>query len=505
MARCSVVARALVFVALGILTIPASAQVPGGGPARTACYVQWAGITPNQGRNLACQDGDLSCDVDGVQNGVCVLGVAVCVAQTNVPECTPPTITKVTTRAQPRTIKVGSLHVPVTPPTLTILPISSPTCSHQSIIRLPLRVKKNGRIMPSVRVTLTGMAVASAKPKKAKNVIRLQCVPNTGGGSCNANPAGGPRELLLSAASSGTDLDNGWTGTSHNFPVVSNSQLRVCLTGCGATSNPQCTEDEAQTAVVNPATFGAPLPLLAADVPVCVVNNFGNPKITGFTADISSGTANGTVNLQSRIFLTSSTLVCPRCSGAKVGDAGTCDSGAQQGRACITSGIVTVANAAGNKLYTLSPDCAPGGTAAGTIPISLPVTTGTSTLGGSPPCPGQTSLTKPGCGDCGTVCKGPACNSMNAAGQCIDIKGGISQNCCANDPTTPCFTDPIVRTGSTAPPTPPFPDATYPKAGNLTVVATYCEATSGSTLVDISTGLPGPGALVLPVAATWIR
>ena len=62
-----------------------------------------------------------------------------------------------------------------------------------------------------------------------------------------------------------------------------------------------------------------------------------------------------------------------------------------------------------------------------------------------------------------------------------------------------------MRTGSTAPPTPPFPDATYPKAGNLTVVATYCEATSGSTLVDISTGLPGPGALVLPVAATWIR
>ena len=231
----------------------------------------------------------------------------------------------------------------------------------------------------------------------------------------------------------------------------------------------------------------------------------GNPKITGFTADISSGAANGTVNLQSRIFLTSSSLVCPRCSGASVGEVGTCDSGAQQGRACTTSGIVTVANAGGNKLYTLSPDCAPSGTAAGTIPIGLPITTGTSTLGGTPPCPGQTSLSKPGCGACGTVCAGPACNSMNAAGQCVDIKGGISQNCCANDPTTPCFTDPIVRTGSTAPPTPPFPDPTYPKTGNMTVVATYCEATSGSTLVDISTGLPGPGALVLPAAATSIR
>ena len=359
--------------------------------------------------------------------------------------------------------------------------------------------------MPSAKVTLTAVAVASAKPKKDKDVIKLQCVPNAGSGNCNANPQGGPRELRLVAADSGTDLDNGWTGTSQNFPVVSNSELRVCLTGCGATSNPQCTEDEAQTAVVNGATFGAPLPLLAANIPVCVVNNFGNPKITGFSADISTGVGTGTVNLQSRIFLTSSTQVCPRCTGANVGDAGTCDSGAQQGRACTTSGIVTVANAAGNKLYTLSPDCAPAGTPAGTIPISLPVTTGTSTLAGSPPCPGQTSISKPGCGVCGTLCTGAACVSTNAAGQCVDIKGGISQNCCANDTTTPCFPDPIVRTGSTAPPTPPFPDPTYPKTGNMTVAATYCEATSGSATVDIVTGLPGPGALLLPAAATWIQ
>ncbi len=105
----------------------------------------------------------------------------------------------------------------------------------------------------------------------------------------------------------------------------------------------------------------------------------------------------------------------------------------------------------------------------------------------------------------GPSARGAACASTNAAGQCIDIKGGISQNCCANDPTTPCFTDPIVRTGSTAPPTPPFPDPSYPKTGNMTLVATYCEATSGSTTVDIVTGLPGPGALLLPAAATWIQ
>jgi hypothetical protein len=220
------------------------------------------------------------------------------------------------------------------------------------------------------------------------------------------------------------------------------------------------------------------------------------------TGDAGTTSPNGNlVPLLSDVYLTSSTEVCPRCSGSAVGQVGTCDSGANQGSTCTTTGVVTVANAAGNKLYTLSPDCAPAGTPAGTIPITLPLTTGTSTLAGSPPCPGQTSISKPGCGTCGTVCTGAACVTTNAAGQCVDIKGGISQNCCANDTTTPCFTDPIVRTGSTAPPTPPFPDPTYPKTANMTLVATFCEATSGSTLIDITTGLPGPGALVMPATA----
>jgi hypothetical protein len=52
---------------------------------------------------------------------------------------------------------------------------------------------------------------------------------------------------------------------------------------------------------------------------------------------------------------------------------------------------------------------------------------------------------------------------------------------------------------------PPFPDPTYPKTGNLTLVATYCEGTAGSSVVDVVTGLPGPGALVLPMSATWIK
>src|SRR6185369_4340502 len=95
------------------------------------------------------------------------------------------------------------------------------------------------------------------------------------------------------------------------------------------------------------------------------------------------------VNLLSQIFLSSQTAVCPRCSGDAPGDAGTCDAGARQGRACTTEGVVTVANAAGDRRYTLSPDCPPNGTPAGTLSIALGLTTGNSTLSGSRPCPGQ--------------------------------------------------------------------------------------------------------------------
>jgi len=83
--RYSALVRLGMVATLGSLPVAALAQIPGGGPAKTDCYVEWSGITPNKGKNLDCQDGDPACDVDATQNGLCVLGVAVCVAQTNVP------------------------------------------------------------------------------------------------------------------------------------------------------------------------------------------------------------------------------------------------------------------------------------------------------------------------------------------------------------------------------------------------------------------------------------
>src|SRR5262249_48100485 len=161
-----------------------------------------------------------------------------------------------------------------------------------------------------------------------------------------------------------------------------------------------------------------------------------------------------------------------------LGAAGTCDSGPLVGQACRTEGIVTVPDAIGNKLYTLSSQCLPFGSPSGRLTISLPLTTGTSTLQGPKPCTqneAQGGTVKgdacAGGGTCTEVCKegsGVCASTQTCGGQsvCIDRKGGISQLCCSTDRTVPCQptgsgAGAIVRTGVAAVPQPALPDTTY--------------------------------------------
>jgi len=62
-----------------------------------------------------------------------------------------------------------------------------------------------------------------------------------------------------------------------------------------------------------------------------------------------------------------------------------------------------------------------------------------------------------------------------------------------------------VRTGTPGPPVPRWPDPTYPKSGDTALVATFCEPATGTGTVDLTTGLPGPGALILPGTTAWVR
>jgi len=64
-------------------------EVGGGGSSKVDCLATWnadVNTPATKPRNITCHDGDLSCDVDGVVNGVCNFQVAVCINSTFKPE-----------------------------------------------------------------------------------------------------------------------------------------------------------------------------------------------------------------------------------------------------------------------------------------------------------------------------------------------------------------------------------------------------------------------------------
>jgi hypothetical protein len=327
-------------------------------------------------------------------------------------------------------------------------------------------------------------------------------------------PTGGQKTLKLTVPPTGSGLDNGWTGISHNFPIINGSSIQYTLS---CPDNVNCTGTGVTGAgTPNGTTFGAPLPLLAANTPVCVVNNFQDTMLTG-TFNLTTGDAGvsspNLVKLFSDVYLrTTFPEVCPKCviagGGGDLGSTGKCSSTAKQpGANCTVNGKVVVA---GQGLYLLSSDCAPLGDSPPTrLDIQLPLTTGTApALKGPMPCPDsagpQTQDDNCTGGVCNaTPCTGTACATHDAAGNCIDAKGGISHYCCSNNTSLPCFPTSnaskaaglgsIVRTGK--------PVVPGDAAGGV-FAGTFCIAHTDSSLINSVTGLPGPGALLLPAVAT---
>jgi len=382
-------------------------------------------------------------------------------------------------------------------------------------------VKKFGT--PKAKAGKGAATFLGVKPKD-KDKFTFACLPAEGGGlECENNTSGdgqGPRQLNLAVVGSGSDLDNGISGQSHNFPVPVGTTLRYCLSGCDGT-NPVCdangpTGGKEGVDSLNGGTFGPPLPLFSAGVPVCVINEYKETSIRG-TANVETGEfiaeqggSPSPVVLNSRVFQCLSNQVCPRCNGGK------CQGGARDGQSCKIDGTVTVNNppAVLNDNYNLSNDCPPGGStcsALGAIEVVLDLTSGTSMkaadAAGSFPCPGQTGHDEcQGGAECTVDCSPSGTDSQ-------DPKGGVSQFCCSDAQQTPCFpTSPaaggmaIIRTGEPAPPTPAWStDPTvFPKTGAGKLVATFCEAATNSIAVNGTAGLPGPGALILPGDTTWL-
>ena len=481
-------------LALGFAASALAVVVPGGKSKKSDCY---AGFEVESKESTATVTG--TSRANGTTSGAsCTFDVALCVNEP-VTGCMPANVTGFS-------VNTGNLPLP----TLG----SSHNCGSTLSFSVPLKGKKQNK--PGVK-RIRVVADSDGKPKKDPDTLVLHCAKCSGQACgtvppCPANPAGGGNIATVTVANSGTDLDSGWTGTSHNFPVVGGSNLKLCLTGCDTTATPVCTINGPTGAnSINTDVFGPPLPLLAANVPVCVTNRFQH-DVTG-TTNLQTGDVTLTVDLFSDVFLTTAGEVCPRCNN------GTCTSGPNADKSCTVEGTVTVAQAAGDKTYNLSRDCPPSQATsqfAGSLPIHLPLTSGAASLAGPRPCRPQAGDPSVGvpvqddqCGGsaCNAPCGGLACQTKTSDGKCIDAKGGLSQFCCAGSTSTPCFptntanpanAGKIDRTGVPMPVSPAWNDPTFPKTSTGTVVSLFCIPATTSNTVNTTSGLPGPGALILP-------
>lgn len=496
---------AILVGALAFAGVPAADAViiPGGGKAKSDCYVG-ADITASS-PILAQTSKSITA---GACNRTCTFTVSSCVGLSEPATCTATALSGITSNpAVPNPSTLGPENACGEPTTVTVT------------IPGTRKKKKAGK------VRLVGTA-ASAKPRKDPDNIKLIC-QETGNQGCDgsqgcptacSNPDGGPNRLVLTIGTSGTDLDNGWSGNSHNFPLVPNGKLDMCLTGCNDADDTTCDTCGAIGAgTPTGEIFGAPLPLFASNVPVCVVSRW-REEVTG-TADVATGEMSLNVGLSSEVYLTDKNSVCPQCRNNQ------CNSGRRAGQPCTVQATLPVyVSSTQTDQYQLSNECLPAAPTA-TLRIDFkPLTSGTSgALNGPTPCTAQQGEPRgvppqadscAGSG-CGSQCTGLACVTMapdptNPGSQvCIDSKGGLSQVCCNNNTQRPCFprdgSGNLTRTGQANVPQPPLPDTTYPKTNPGVLASTFCIPATGTTTIDSVTGLPGPGTILLNGTAEWTK
>ena len=139
--------------------------VGGGNAPATDCLVEFAGITtPDE----ACTDGNPSCDMDGVVNGVCTVPVSVCINVAGDPRCTvhglsgPPVV-------HPARSPVAQALTR----TLAALDPMQPGCTPPGL-GVPLTATLKGVSQALARLTIT----ASSGTKRDRNKLRLTCRPS---------------------------------------------------------------------------------------------------------------------------------------------------------------------------------------------------------------------------------------------------------------------------------------------------------------------------------------
>lgn len=296
-------------------------------------------------------------------------------------------------------------------------------------------------------------------------------------------PCGEAPALTLTIQTlAGDQLDVGWTGNGHGARTTEGTSATVNLDCPGIND---CTIDGSDLVGHE---LGAPYPLSAGGISVCVASVF-REAVTG-TYDACTGCFEMSAKLAARVFPSEGATAppCPVCLGDPTPNdgrkRGTCRGGATPGAACDVGGIDEVSGATSN-------DCLPAGSSIAELTIDLnPLTTkqleADSSVDclsdGSPPgsclCPGQVRQNP--CEPDGVCPPSGVCEAGPLDRVCDDADN------CVDEPR-PCFGSRIVRTGVCG-------------TEQSELVSIFCIAATGDPAIDTTIGLPGPGAIRLPVS-----
>ena len=154
-----------VLVSIGVMVAPPTGAglIPAGTKTATDCYGEFD-VQGAAGTNVVtCIDGDPTCDMDGLCQGICMFDVAVCLNQTNIPGCTPAPLKRAV-------VVVGA------PLSITTTTDASPVCGPFSPVTVRLKGKKRPR-PGKLRLRMT--VVTTATPSRERNKLTLICTPRT--------------------------------------------------------------------------------------------------------------------------------------------------------------------------------------------------------------------------------------------------------------------------------------------------------------------------------------
>jgi hypothetical protein len=164
---------------------PGDCAVPGGGPKKTDCIVEYTGVVPNdpprKPTRVRCTDGDAACDADGLPNGTCRFEIAACVNDPDprLPTCPPAGTGDLTSfrveNTRPTSPRFDSQLDAVERAVAALLPTGAPACTAPVAVTVPLRVRRGAFRKSRKQIVSTG---TTAGRKRDRDRLVLTCEPS---------------------------------------------------------------------------------------------------------------------------------------------------------------------------------------------------------------------------------------------------------------------------------------------------------------------------------------